>query len=250
MILSDFVLRYRLGEGEWQIYNLLREEILIGRSEDNDLMLDHREISRHHLRLLFQDDSFQITDLESSNGTRLDGVLLRSQVPTDVRLGQMIEIGDFFLVLEKSAEDNTHVAEELIPYLIRYRFGSGTWQSFPIEKGEMVLGRDPECDFMLNDSDVSRQHARVRIDNRGVWLADLDSTNGTKVNGVALLPQKDYRLKLGQIFAVGNFLLQINEPSPVEAERPRVRRMFNRMRACRQSLMLKPFHCHPCQFER
>ena len=120
------------------------------------------------------------------------------------------------------------MAEDLIPYLIRYRFGSGTWQSFQIEKGETVLGRDPECDFMLNDSDVSRQHARVRIDDRGIWLADLDSTNGTKVNGVALHPQKDHRLKLGQIFAVGNFLLQINEPSRfrdgtsfVEAERPR-----------------------------
>jgi pSer/pThr/pTyr-binding forkhead associated (FHA) protein len=77
--LSDFVLRYRLGEGEWQIFTLSSKETLIGRGEDNDLILDHREVSRHHLRLSFIDNLFQITDLESSNGTQLDGISLSPQ---------------------------------------------------------------------------------------------------------------------------------------------------------------------------
>jgi pSer/pThr/pTyr-binding forkhead associated (FHA) protein len=95
--LSDFVLRYRLGEGEWQIFTLSSKETLIGRGEDNDLILDHREVSRHHLRLSFIDNLFQITDLESSNGTQLDGISLSPQIPAPLRPGQMIQAGDFTL---------------------------------------------------------------------------------------------------------------------------------------------------------
>ena len=165
MKLSDFNLQYRLGKGDWQVYSLPGEEILIGRDEDNDLTLDHREISRHHLHLRVQDNAFQVIDLESSNGTRLDGVELIPQVPTALRPGQVIEMGDFTLVLMEIAEGQTQISEESLPYLIRYRFGTGSWQSFPVNTGETVLGRDPECDFMLSDSDVSRRHACLRIEN-------------------------------------------------------------------------------------
>ncbi len=168
MNLSDFVLRYRLGEGEWHIYCFDSADTLIGRGDDNNLVLDHREISRHHLRIRHHDDAFQIVDLESSNGTRLDGISLVSQVPSPLRPGQMIETGDFTLVLEKSDEESTHISREMLPYLIRYRFGTGTWQTFPLDTGEKVFGRDPDCDFYLNDTEISREHARVRIVD-GPW---------------------------------------------------------------------------------
>jgi len=186
---------------------------MIGRGEDNDLVLDHREVSRHHLRLSFIDNLFQITDLESSNGSRLDGISLSPQIPSPLRPGQMIEAGDFTLVLEKSDEDSTYISRELLPYIIRYRFGTGTWQTFPMEPGEKVFGRDPDCDFYLNDTEVSREHARVRIDDSGIWITDLGSTNGTIINGMPLEPQQEHQLHMGQIFSIGNFLLQIDEPS-------------------------------------
>lgn len=213
MNLSDFILRYRQGEGEWQIFNLLSENILVGRGEDNDLVLDHREVSRHHFRIRFQDDTLQIIDLESSNGTRLDGISLVPQIPSPIRPGQIIEVGDFSLLMEKSEEGSTHISREMLPYLIRYRFGPGTWQTFPLEPGEKTLGRDPNSDFHLNDIEVSRKHALVRIDDDGIWLTDLESTNGTKIDGVELVPYEESQLQLGQIFSMGNFILQIDEPS-------------------------------------
>ena len=139
MRLSDFVLRYRQGEGEWQVHPLTSTEVLIGRSDDNDLMLQHREVSRHHLRLSFHDEYFSVTDLESSNGTQVDGTALLPQVPNDVRPGQMIAVGDFTLMLEKATEGGTHISKELLPFLLRYRFGVGTWQTFPMEPGEKIF---------------------------------------------------------------------------------------------------------------
>ncbi|MDQ6776799.1 MAG: FHA domain-containing protein [Actinomycetota bacterium] len=49
---------------------------------------------------------------------------------------------------------------------------------------ELLLGRHPACDVVLSDLSVSRRHARLRFHD-GAWtLRDLDSTNGTKVNGL------------------------------------------------------------------
>ena len=47
----------------------------------------------------------------------------------------------------------------------------------------LVIGRLPECDVVLADSNVSRRHAELRRKGDGVFVTDLGSTNGTKVNG-------------------------------------------------------------------
>jgi FHA domain len=49
---------------------------------------------------------------------------------------------------------------------------------------QFLLGRHPACDVVLGDLSVSRRHARLRYQDGGWTLHDLDSTNGTKVNGL------------------------------------------------------------------
>ena len=56
-----------------------------------------------------------------------------------------------------------------------------------LDQDKVTLGRLPECELALADSNVSRQHAEVRRGTDGTWLvADLGSTNGTKVNGARI----------------------------------------------------------------
>jgi hypothetical protein len=50
----------------------------------------------------------------------------------------------------------------------------------------VTIGRHPDCDVVLNDQEVSRQHAEVRRDEGGFLLVDLGSLNGTKVNGAGV----------------------------------------------------------------
>lgn len=54
---------------------------------------------------------------------------------------------------------------------------------YPVEAGRLVIGRSRECDIRLADPNVSRQHAEVRREGDGYFVVDLDSTNGTEVNG-------------------------------------------------------------------
>jgi hypothetical protein len=52
-----------------------------------------------------------------------------------------------------------------------------------IDKRRFVLGRSKDCDIQLVDPNVSRRHAELRQEGSAYWLIDLDSTNGSQVNG-------------------------------------------------------------------
>jgi Protein of unknown function (DUF3662)/FHA domain len=52
-----------------------------------------------------------------------------------------------------------------------------------IDRQSVVIGRSKDCDIRLADPNASRRHAEVRQEGTAYWLIDLDSTNGTSVNG-------------------------------------------------------------------
>ena len=52
-----------------------------------------------------------------------------------------------------------------------------------VTKSRVVLGRGSDCDIPLSDPNVSRRHAELRQEGSAYWIVDLDSTNGTEVNG-------------------------------------------------------------------
>jgi hypothetical protein len=57
-------------------------------------------------------------------------------------------------------------------------------ERYVLDENTVVLGRLPDCDITLNDTNVSRHHAEIRPAGTGFVLVDLGSTNGSKVNGV------------------------------------------------------------------
>jgi Protein of unknown function (DUF3662)/FHA domain len=69
----------------------------------------------------------------------------------------------------------------------------------------VTIGRLPECDVVLSDPNVSRRHAEVRLRDGHFVLVDLDSTNGTKVNGAGV---NEHDLADGDQIAVGNAVLR------------------------------------------
>jgi Protein of unknown function (DUF3662)/FHA domain len=60
----------------------------------------------------------------------------------------------------------------------------------PIGTKPVVVGRLHECSIVVEDANVSRRHAEIRWRGDGLVLTDLSSTNGTKVNGVAVHSQE------------------------------------------------------------
>jgi len=70
----------------------LKDELTIGRAEDNDLELLDPKVSRHHARIARQGTQYVVTDLGSANGTLVDGVPLTG--PHTLQHGERITIGD------------------------------------------------------------------------------------------------------------------------------------------------------------
>lgn len=70
-----------------------------------------------------------------------------------------------------------------------------------IDKRRVVIGRSKDCDVQLADPNVSRRHAEVRQEGSAYWLIDLDSTNGSQVNGRRTARAK---LESGDTITVGS----------------------------------------------
>ena len=71
---------------------------------------------------------------------------------------------------------------------------------YDVTKRRVVIGRSKECDVQLSDANVSRRHAELRQEGATYWIVDLDSTNGTEVNGRRL---KRAKLENGDRVTVG-----------------------------------------------
>ncbi len=93
------------------------------------------------------------------------------------------------------------VSEEAVFVVKR---GSTVGQRFPLRKGEITLGRDPQSDIFLDDITVSRKHAKVTIEQSTVSVTDVGSLNGTYVNGARVEAQN---LKNGDELQIGKFKL-------------------------------------------
>lgn len=83
--------------------------------------------------------------------------------------------------------------------------GKPTQGVYPIRKDEVVLGRVPECDVVLNHITVSRKHAMIRKGPAGYVIRDNNSANATKVNGEEV---KEKPLKDDDEIQIGNYTLR------------------------------------------
>jgi hypothetical protein len=84
--------------------------------------------------------------------------------------------------------------------------GKDPGKVFPIEKARVTIGRS-DCDIVLDDTELSRQHAVIAIDGTSARLDDLGSTNGTfvgenRIEQAALEDRSEFRVGSHQLLFV------------------------------------------------
>ena len=79
----------------------------------------------------------------------------------------------------------------------------------PLDTSVLNVGRALNNDIILEDSRVSREHAQIRYRARRFWVSDLQSTNGTFVNGDPVQQERD--LRSGDIVSLGGLELRFEE---------------------------------------
>ena len=81
---------------------------------------------------------------------------------------------------------------------------------FPVDSAPVTVGRGGQNDLVLDgDEFASARHARIEARGDGVWVQDLDSTNGTFLNGARVVGAE--RMSPGDILRVGETDLRVED---------------------------------------
>ncbi len=85
-----------------------------------------------------------------------------------------------------------------------------------LAQGPLTIGRAPPSALLLESAEVSRTHCRIDVDDDGVSVTDLNSTNGTlvdnkRLSGTAPLPH-------GALLRIGNYVLTCEYQSVLQSE--------------------------------
>jgi hypothetical protein len=99
-----------------------------------------------------------------------------------------------------------------------------TGQVFPLPPGRpVVIGRGPQADIRLDRLALNRRPCQARWDGCRVWVQDLESRNGTDLNGppfrggTRLGSPEGSLLRQGDVLHLGGVRLRLGAPSRVEA---------------------------------
>ena len=89
-IRDSITLRVLDGADRGRIYNDLELPITIGREEGNEIQLNDERISRFHAKLQLDHEQVVLTDLESTNGTKVNGEEVQIRI---LRYGDLVSVG-------------------------------------------------------------------------------------------------------------------------------------------------------------
>jgi hypothetical protein len=101
-------LRVLHGADRGKVFERLPTPVTIGREEGNSIQLNDERISRFHLKLQDDHDKIVATDLESTNGTRVNGEDIHVRI---VRSGDMIALGRSLLLVGSHSDIDQRIAE-------------------------------------------------------------------------------------------------------------------------------------------
>jgi len=85
-----------------------------------------------------------------------------------------------------------------------------------VTKPDMTIGRSPDCDIYINDTSLSRSHAKIIQAGFDVVIMDMNSTNKTSVNDQLAVPMVQRKLHNSDRIKAGNVILKFLEKGSIE----------------------------------
>ena len=156
------------GIDKGRIFRELPVPLTIGREEGNGLRLNDERVSRYHAKIQFDNDDYIITDLESTNGTRVNGTVVQIR---RLRFGDRVNVGRSLLLFGSNEDIAARMAnlagtQASVSSIMR--------QQEPMNDGRTVSatvdGLDaPNVEFDLNlDGKVTPTREALFIGNRAL----------------------------------------------------------------------------------
>ena len=163
------------------VTRLTSERLVLGRSEDADVVLSGDGISRRHAVLTRDGKGYVVTD-ESTNGTYVNGA--RITEPTPLHPGDVLAIAGKHFRFGTDNETRLPAAPGPLG-LARLEIAEQGWsrRSHVIDRPVCSIGRGSHNDLRLEHDSVSVSHATLLLKGETWYVSDLCSTAGTFVDG-------------------------------------------------------------------
>jgi pSer/pThr/pTyr-binding forkhead associated (FHA) protein len=219
------------GKSQNELVKLRRDNTIFGR-EKADIIVSDAEVSATHCQIQCIEDSYHIFDMNSSNGTFVNGQRI---VKAKLKEGDVIEIGKtvfrFALEDEKNVRHiptlfsstkkqdrsnslvDTLIEKELkqahkVHLEIIVQYGNGSRETIHLHQKVAYIGRASSFGHFDQDSEISRKHLMIKLNDTGeVFVEDQGSTNGSFLNGQKMTGM--HRVQTTDEVRVGRCILRI-----------------------------------------
>jgi len=200
--MEGIMIKLKQCQGDQTETAIDKARLNIGRDQTNDIVLDDEMVSGFHACVFLENNIIELVDLGSSNGTLVNGKRITGRValkPWDkIRFGEsdleVVDPAGRRPTTIQSVPAGTKVPADHARAAIAtlHPVSSAHGADIISIKKTIRVGRSDSNDVVLSDSTVSSRHAElVVIDNR-IEVVDLDSTNGTWVNGKRITRERLY----------------------------------------------------------
>ncbi len=229
---------YSVGGAEQSVE--VGDSASIGRIPGNTVVLpDEAGASRRHAQILKVATGYELNDLGSTNGTKVNGRPVKRH---KLKSGDRIEIGATALTWDDPADAAAEEEEVSLEepagrpvaaaagasgagtsgagtsdqcYLV-YAGGERDGQKILLDKPRVTFGRNPKSTVQIMDAMVSGHHAEIAREGGAYVLRDLGSTNGTLCDGE---PVSEVALQHGNRIRLGNVRLVFVDPAVSDFEK-------------------------------
>jgi len=185
------MLKIRFKDNKYNAVWLVEPKITIGRSATNALVIDDPLASDIHMEVLVDNEHLTLRNLIPTQPIIVNGQTVTGACelkPDDqITLGQVELIvidpkREARVIAEESANVTQLRAPKATGWSIKANHSALANRVFPLKEIN-VIGRASECDISLAAAHLSRRHAQLQIIDGMLFVKDLDSANGTFLNG-------------------------------------------------------------------
>lgn len=209
-------MKLHFPHGELHDIELSEGKYSIGNSDTADVTIKDKGLVGIHASLEIEGSEAYIVAASDATLISVQGKLVKGK--REVRVNDRIVMAQLHCkVIEGEEEDDNHtkIRMALPKFILRGVSGPHFGKLYPL-RGATVLGRHSECHICLQSEGVSRRHAELHVDEKGLRVKDLDSANGTFVNDEKV---SEKRLQVGDELRFDELRFMIQTPG--QAEEPK-----------------------------
>lgn len=210
---------YKDGQISQELSLQAGKEYLLGRANNSDVVLEgSRGISRQHLKIFWQGSSWKVENLSQYGELYVQG----SQVSEiDLGVQSKFSVPPYEFVFEADAKqvdgsfsqqdsfsDRTQIGTLQATAFLIANNPNYPSQVFQLEGTSWIGGRETSCALFLDDSTFSRQHFEISYQGGAYLVKDLESSNGTRLNGQPLPTDSWTTMVSGDVLTVAEWTLQ------------------------------------------